>query len=180
MIIYHTHHIVPKHMGGTDDSTNLVRLTVEEHAQAHLELYEKYGDERDLVAHRMLLGQITKAEAIKIIQKLPKSEQHKKKIGNAVRGKKNGMYGKTTSEKQKRAVSIANSVPKPHVSENMKNLHAENKAYKFSKEDLAKAGRKTAFRKWYNNGQVNKYINDGDAIPEGFIRGRITNWNTHP
>lgn len=91
-------------MGGTDDSTNLVRLTVEEHAQAHLELYEKYGDERDLVAHRMLLGQITKAEAIKIIQKLPKTEQHKKKIGNAVRGKKNGMYGKTTSEKQKRAV----------------------------------------------------------------------------
>jgi hypothetical protein len=179
MIIYHTHHIVPKHMGGTDDSTNLVRLTVEEHAQAHLELYEKYGDERDLVAHRMLLGQITKAEAIKIIQKLPKSEAWKAKARLRT-GEKNGMYGKKQSEKQKKAVSIANSVSKPHVSQNMKNLHAENKAYKFSKEDLAKAGRKTAFRKWYNNGQVNKYINDGDAIPEGFIRGRITNWNTHP
>ena len=39
----HTHHIIPKHAGGTDDPSNLVQLTVEEHAQAHKELFEKYG-----------------------------------------------------------------------------------------------------------------------------------------
>jgi hypothetical protein len=31
----HKHHIIPKHMGGTDDSDNLVELTIEEHAEAH-------------------------------------------------------------------------------------------------------------------------------------------------
>lgn len=134
-VIYHTHHIIPKHMGGSDDPSNLVKLTIEEHAQAHLELYEKYGDKRDLLAHKTLLGQITRAEAIKIIQKLPKTEQHKKKIGNAVRGNKNGMYGKKQSAKQKEAVRVANSVLKPHISNNMKKLHAEGKTYKFSKKD---------------------------------------------
>jgi len=31
----HIHHIIPKHMGGTDEESNLVELTVEEHAEAH-------------------------------------------------------------------------------------------------------------------------------------------------
>lgn len=28
--IYHKHHIVPRHMGGSDDSSNLIKLTIEE------------------------------------------------------------------------------------------------------------------------------------------------------
>ena len=147
--IYHTHHIIPKYMGGTDDPSNLVQLTVEEHAQAHLELYEKYGDERDLVAHRMLLGQIDRAEAIKIIQKLPKTEYHKKKISEALRGENNPQYGKTTSDKQKKAVGKSakerfTGIPKwykvtnpvLHGSDNprARKIYAEGKEYDTIKE----------------------------------------------
>jgi hypothetical protein len=128
MIIYHTHHIVPKHMGGTDDSTNLVRLTVEEHAQAHLELYEKYGDERDLVAHRMLLGQITKAEAIKIIQKLPKTERWKKTMSERNSGEGNPFAGKKHTEETKKKMSIANSGKNENKRLAQKKLHAEGKS----------------------------------------------------
>jgi hypothetical protein len=39
----HKHHIVPRHMGGTDDPSNLIELTVEEHAEAHRKLWEQYG-----------------------------------------------------------------------------------------------------------------------------------------
>lgn len=39
----HKHHVIPKHMGGTDHPSNLVTLTVEEHAEAHRILWEKYG-----------------------------------------------------------------------------------------------------------------------------------------
>ncbi len=54
--ITHKHHIIPKHMGGTDDPSNLVELTVEEHALAHKELYEQYGKIEDLCAYYMLSG----------------------------------------------------------------------------------------------------------------------------
>ena len=36
--IYHNHHIVPRHAGGTDDPSNIIKLTVSEHAEAHLKL----------------------------------------------------------------------------------------------------------------------------------------------
>lgn len=50
----HKHHIVPKHMGGTDEDSNIIMLTRDEHAAAHLELYEKYGKKEDLWAAHIL------------------------------------------------------------------------------------------------------------------------------
>jgi hypothetical protein len=50
----HKHHIQPKHSGGTDDSSNLIDLSAEEHAEAHLKLYEKSGNKADLWAYKML------------------------------------------------------------------------------------------------------------------------------
>ena len=94
MNIYtHKHHIIPKHMGGTDDPSNLIVLTIEEHAQAHLDLYNEHGYQQDLVAHRMLLGQINKAEAIKLLQKAPKSVRWKEKMSERMKGENNPMYG---------------------------------------------------------------------------------------
>jgi hypothetical protein len=55
-IIYHSHHILPKHMGGTDDPSNLVKLTVEEHANAHKKLWEEHGHWQDEIAYKGLLG----------------------------------------------------------------------------------------------------------------------------
>ena len=51
---YHRHHIIPKHQSGTDDNDNIVYLTPEEHAKAHLELYEKYGRYEDAQAYNSL------------------------------------------------------------------------------------------------------------------------------
>jgi hypothetical protein len=51
---YHRHHIVPKFMGGDDSADNLVYLTPEEHTQAHLERYKRYGDYRDAMAYNHL------------------------------------------------------------------------------------------------------------------------------
>lgn len=62
----HVHHIIPKHMGGTDDPSNLVSLTVEEHAAAHKELYEKYGKKEDYIAWKGLEGTIGIEELVSI------------------------------------------------------------------------------------------------------------------
>jgi hypothetical protein len=46
----HKHHIIPKHMGGSNDPSNLIELTPGEHAEAHRLLYEEYGHWQDYVA----------------------------------------------------------------------------------------------------------------------------------
>lgn len=66
----HIHHIVPKHMGGTDDPSNLIELSIEDHAKAHEYLYKKYGLWQDKLAWKMLSGQIKASEASKLAQKI--------------------------------------------------------------------------------------------------------------
>jgi hypothetical protein len=50
-------------MGGSDDPSNLIELTIEEHAEAHRILWEQYGNWQDNVAWKALSGQITNYEA---------------------------------------------------------------------------------------------------------------------
>jgi len=51
-------------MGGTDDPSNLVELTVEEHAEAHRILFEQYGRKEDELAWKGLAGIIGKEELL--------------------------------------------------------------------------------------------------------------------
>lgn len=62
MTIYHKHHIIPRHAGGSDDPSNLVLLTIEEHAKAHRLLYEEHGRLGDFYAWKGLSGQIDMSE----------------------------------------------------------------------------------------------------------------------
>jgi hypothetical protein len=100
MTIYHKHHIVPRHMGGTDDPSNLIELTIEEHAEAHRKLYEQYGRREDYLAWMGLSGWLSKEEMIK--EKLSlggknggvklkgraKSKEHKEALRNSLLGYK--------------------------------------------------------------------------------------------
>ena len=61
-MIYHKHHIIPKHVGGSNDSSNLVSLTISEHAEAHHLLFEQYGRWQDELAWKTLSGQVGKEE----------------------------------------------------------------------------------------------------------------------
>lgn len=57
--VIHRHHIVPRHIGGTDDPSNITKLQVKEHWLAHRLLHKIYGRYQDQTAWRMLRGQIT-------------------------------------------------------------------------------------------------------------------------
>lgn len=65
----HLHHIVPRHMGGTDDPSNLIELSVEEHAEAHRILFEQYGKREDEIAWKALAKIIGHEDAIKMAHK---------------------------------------------------------------------------------------------------------------
>jgi hypothetical protein len=115
----HLHHILPRHMGGTDDPSNLIELTVEEHAEAHRKLYEEYGRPQDKRAWLGLAKIMTGEEIIKEILTSPKSEEHKRKISEAHRGKPKpwligtrngaGNAGKPKSEEHKKKIAEAHT-----------------------------------------------------------------------
>lgn len=52
----HKHHIIPKHMGGSDDPSNLIELSIQEHADAHKLLWEEHGKIEDKIAWECLSG----------------------------------------------------------------------------------------------------------------------------
>lgn len=106
----HLHHIIPKHMGGTDHPSNLVELTVEEHAEAHRKLYEEHGNAYDFVAWKALSGQITSDEARRLATIATwtgrkHTEEAKEKIREA--RKKQNSSGWNWSEESRKAKSEA-------------------------------------------------------------------------
>jgi hypothetical protein len=82
MTIYHKHHIIPKHMGGTDDPSNLIELTVEEHAEAHKNLYEKYNKPEDYAAWQGLSGMMDKQQIISYMQSEASKRKNKREVEN--------------------------------------------------------------------------------------------------
>jgi hypothetical protein len=78
--LVHKHHIIPRHMGGTDDPSNIIEVTVEEHAELHRRLYKSFGHIEDKLAWKMLLGQA----------KDPEVWAMKSRLGAAVTNKDGG------------------------------------------------------------------------------------------
>jgi len=84
--IYHNHHIIPKHAGGADDPSNIVKLTIPEHAEAHRLLWEQYGRLGDKMAWLMLSGKTEEGEQVRI--ELCRAPEARKKISEANMGRK--------------------------------------------------------------------------------------------
>ena len=55
-------------MGGSDDPSNLIDLTIEEHAEAHRVLYEQHGNWQDYCASQALSGRIGQEEILRMKQ----------------------------------------------------------------------------------------------------------------
>ncbi len=109
----HNHHKIPKHMGGSDDPSNIETITIEEHANRHRVLYETHGHWQDKLAWEGLSKQISKEEITKRIQQAPKSGEWKRKasqrmrgMGNPRFGKPSTMLGKTMPQSAKDTLSI--------------------------------------------------------------------------
>lgn len=75
-MIKHKHHIIPRHAGGSDEPSNIIELSIEEHAEAHRLLYEQHGRLEDKWAWLGLSGQIGKDE---ILREIAMSQKGKKK-----------------------------------------------------------------------------------------------------
>jgi hypothetical protein len=128
------HHIVPRCMGGSEDKSNLVRLTAEEHFVAHQLLAKMYPHNVGLIFAVLAMGARINnkrygwvrrrfAEKMSAIDrsgwksKKPHSESHKKKIAESVKksweseqrkkSQKEAMVGRSFSEDHKNKLSLA-------------------------------------------------------------------------
>lgn len=90
----HKHHIIPRHAGGSDDSSNLVELTIEDHAEAHRLLYIEHGRWEDRLAWLGLSGQIGKEEILSEIYKQNGLKLSEFSKNNPRTGILNGNFGR--------------------------------------------------------------------------------------
>jgi hypothetical protein len=64
----HNHHLIPKHLGGTNNPSNIVEgVSVIRHAMFHFANWQLWGSEGDLIAYRALSGSIGKEEIIEMV-----------------------------------------------------------------------------------------------------------------
>jgi hypothetical protein len=81
------HHIIPKHewlerfgtMNGVNSNDNLCNLTLQQHAEVHLLLYELNHNQNDLEAHEACVGTLLKRQELKEKRDLHITEPVKKK-----------------------------------------------------------------------------------------------------
>lgn len=173
----HKHHILPKHMGGSDDPSNLIELTREEHAKEHLKLYEKYGKKEDLGAYYLLSGQTDEGMRIRA------------SLGGKVQGSKN-----TDSGHMKNIQKLGASAGGKRSSEVCRELKTNAFFNPHLRSEIAKLGGKAQGKInansghlkriaqlpnkrnlgmiWITNGIENRMIDEKDTIRDGWRKGK--------
>lgn len=121
----HKHRIIPGHMGGTYEESNVVLLTIEQHANAHKVLWETHGCWQDRLAWLALSGTVGKDEII-----FTKLSEAGKKGGKTNSGRK-----LTPEHRQKIGQISANRV---WTDESRKRISDALKGHKISEETKRK------------------------------------------
>lgn len=79
-MIFHKHRLVPGHVGGTYDPTNVIRVNIAMHAFLHEQLFLEHGRQQDKIAADALRGHISKQEIALRLMRMPKSIETRRKM----------------------------------------------------------------------------------------------------
>lgn len=111
------HHIIPRHSNGTNDISNLVRLTHRYHILAHYILYRWKQLMADKIAYKMMSGQIVNPMHDLEIRKYHKQIMNNDSVKSKIANKANARFANLTerekvSEHRKRYI---NTLPDKRV-----------------------------------------------------------------
>lgn len=159
-------------MGGTDDPSNLIELSVEEHAEAHRLLWEQHGKKQDYCAWQALLKQMDKQEVRRELCRL----------GAQMTNSKYKFFANPSPELIRRRVEGRKNRPGGYNSpEQMAKLNSPE-ALKKRKEKYAQIGHAQGDKNsqygtcWITNGEENKKIKKEDLdkwLEIGYYKGRV-------
>ena len=204
----HKHHIIPKHRGGTNDPSNLVEISLTQHAMFHFCEWQLHGKRADYVAWKRLVGNLNDEELVhqKLIMggekggrktkelglgifALSKEERSKisKKVGK-IGGKKGGV---SRSEKK---INACRENIKKAVKVFMENNTPEKakergiKGNKSQREKFKNEGRTIAEQKWIvttPNGEtlevsnLKKFCRENNLLPNKMSEVGKGKWKQH-
>jgi tyrosyl-tRNA synthetase len=132
-------------MGGSDDPDNLIELSIKEHAQAHFDLWKKFGFIEDKIAWECLSGRklseeeriiLAKSGFEKFLSQENKVKQWKNNISNSLTGKVQSEESKLKrsnslklayKEGRKKVIVDSDSARKKYYENNMSKLLAEGR-----------------------------------------------------
>lgn len=92
------HHIIPKCMGGSDDSNNIVKLTAREHFLCHWILHELYPNDYKLTYAFDKMSHIKSNSAKSYVPSSRVIEYARKEMARLSTGSNNPFYGKKHSK----------------------------------------------------------------------------------
>lgn len=136
----HRHHIIPRHMGGSDDESNFTYLTIREHIIAHFLLWKIHKNINDLRSMKMLGAELT-VEQRKVVgiycrdNKIgfhrATKEQRKEWQLKGIESQKlssdtNSWYWWSTEEGQKKRASMGGSVGSASQIKNKQGIHTSD------------------------------------------------------
>lgn len=150
---YETHHIVPKSEGGSDDTTNLVKLTARQHYIAHLLLAKIYNDVKMYSALiYMRCGNKFVNRDFKFNSRLYEKmrKEFAKKFSEFISGENHPNFGKHLSKKTRERISKANTGKRRSQEQKKKISEATKKA--LTPEVIAKFSASLKGRKVWNKG----------------------------
>lgn len=194
------HHIVPRCMNGSDDTSNLVRLTAREHYVAHQLLAKMYSNHYGLAKAAFFMTVGLERQNNRCYGWV--REKHAESMSISQAGESNSQYGTCwiTNGEENKKIDSNQEIPEgwqrgrinPVCSEEAKQkisntLRGKSKGKKLSEEHklkISKACRgaklsegtrqKMSGMSWYNDGEINrKFREETDKIPDGFMKGRL-------
>lgn len=151
------HHIIPKCIGGLDDKQNLTTLTFREHYIAHYLLTKIHKGTNSGIHYGFLCmmrnphgHRIISSRMFETIKKnFSEFKSWHAKINNPGRSEKSKAKAKARM------------------------LSGENPMKKNPEKNPFLGKSYVAGRTWCNNGIENKYLKEGEQIPEGFEKGMV-------
>ena len=202
------HHIVPKAEGGSDDKTNLVKLTARQHYIAHLLLAKIYDDYKMYSALTYMQCKSSRNQRdfkfnSRLYEKM-RVECAKKhsawRKAHPLVGQKNGMYGRKHTEESKKKMSDNKKgqcswLGRHHTEQSKKKISCSQKGKKLTEEhknkikaalalpDIkarisASISKRQKCSFWVTDGKTNHFLSKGSTIPEGFYIGRTISSNS--
>jgi len=142
--VKHKHHIVPKHAGGTDDPSNLVEVSVTQHAMFHYCEWRLHGRWEDKCAWQVLANNVKHPLHVKG-RKLTDSQR--KDISERMKGNTHGAVPCSEEKKEKLRKSNTGKKLTEETKEKLREINIGRKHTEESKKKCSEAGKKGGRKK---------------------------------